>query len=34
MLTSIDRIESALNSGLLTLIDTGAEFVGTINPGT
>ena len=33
MLTSVDVIESAVNSGLLTLIDTGAEFIGTINPG-
>lgn len=32
MLTSVDLIESFVNSGLLTLIDTGAEFVGTINP--
>jgi hypothetical protein len=34
MLTSVDVIESFVNSGLLTLIDTGAEFVGTINPAT
>jgi hypothetical protein len=34
MLTSIDDIESFVNSGLLTLIDTGAEYVGTINPAT
>jgi hypothetical protein len=33
-LTSVDLIESSVNSGLLTLIDTGAEFVGTINPAT
>jgi hypothetical protein len=33
-LTSVDRIESFVNAGLLTLIDTGAEFVGTINPAT
>ena len=33
-LTSVDRIESFVNSGLLTLIDTGAEFVGTINPAS
>ncbi len=32
MLTSVDVLESFVNSGLLTLIDTGAEFVGTINP--
>ena len=32
MLTSADLIESFVNSGQLTLIDTGAEFVGTINP--
>ena len=32
MLTSADRIEAFVDSGLLTLIDTGAEFVGTINP--
>jgi hypothetical protein len=32
MLTSVDRIESSLDSGLLTLIDTGAEYIGTINP--
>jgi hypothetical protein len=34
MLTSVDLVESIVNSGLLTLIDTGAEFVGAINPGT
>lgn len=32
MLTSVDVLESFVDSGLLTLIDTGAEFVGTINP--
>jgi hypothetical protein len=34
MLTSVDLIESFVDSGLLTLIDTGAEYVGTINPAT
>jgi hypothetical protein len=34
MLTSVDLIESFLSSGLLTLIDTRADFVGTINPAT
>ncbi|HEX5505436.1 MAG TPA: hypothetical protein VFW96_22655 [Thermomicrobiales bacterium] len=32
-LTSVDAIESAANAGLLTLVDTGAVFVATINPG-
>ena len=32
MLTSVDVIESYVNSGLLTLIDTGAELIGTISP--
>jgi hypothetical protein len=32
MLTSVDVIESSVDSGLLTLIDTGAEFVGAISP--
>ena len=32
MLTSVDPIESPANSGLLTLVDTGAVFIGTINP--
>jgi hypothetical protein len=32
MLTSVDAIETAANAGLLTLVDTGAEFLGTINP--
>jgi hypothetical protein len=32
MLTSVDVIESSVDSGLLTLIDTGAEFIGTISP--
>ena len=31
-LTSVDRIESAANSGLVTLVDTGAVFVARINP--
>ena len=31
-LTSVDPIESAANSGLLTLVDTGAVFVARINP--
>lgn len=34
MLTSVDLIESFVNSGLLSLIDTGAEYVGTINLAT
>lgn len=33
MLTSVDPIESPANSGLLVLFDTGAVFLGTINPG-
>lgn len=33
MLTSVDPIESAVNSGLLVLVDTGAVLLGTINPG-
>jgi len=32
MLTSVDVIESYVDSGLLTLIDTGAEFIGAISP--
>jgi hypothetical protein len=32
-LTSVDVIESYVNSGLLTLIDTGAEYIGAISPG-
>ena len=32
-LTSVDAIESAANTGLLTLVDTGAVFVAVINPG-
>jgi hypothetical protein len=32
MLTSVDLVESYVNLGLLTLIDTGAEFIGTISP--
>ena len=31
-LTSVDPIESAANSGLVTLVDTGAVFVARINP--
>jgi len=30
-LTSVDPIESAANSGLLTLVDTGAVFIARIN---
>lgn len=33
MLTSVEPIESAANSGLFTLVDTGAVIVATINPG-
>jgi hypothetical protein len=32
MLTSADLIEAYVDSGLLTLLDTGAEFIGTISP--
>jgi hypothetical protein len=32
-LTSVEPIESAAASGLITLLDTGAVLVGTINPG-
>ena len=32
MLTSVDVIESSVDSGLLTLNDTGAEFNGAISP--
>jgi hypothetical protein len=32
MLTSAGVIESYVNSGLLTLIDTGAVLMGTISP--
>jgi hypothetical protein len=32
MLTSADVVESYVDSGLLTLIDTGAEFIGAISP--
>ena len=32
MLTSVDVVESYVDSGLLTLIDTGAEFIGAISP--
>jgi hypothetical protein len=31
-LTSVDRIKSAAHSGLLTLVDTGGEFIARINP--
>jgi hypothetical protein len=31
-LTSVEPIEAAANSGLITLFDTGAVLVGTINP--
>ena len=31
-LTSVEPIESAANAGLLTLVDTGAVLVATINP--
>jgi hypothetical protein len=31
-LTSNDRIESAANSGFLTLVDTGSVFVARIDP--
>jgi len=30
-LTSVDRIESAANSGLLTLVDTGAVIIARID---
>jgi hypothetical protein len=30
-LTSVERIESAANSGLVTLVDTGAVFIARIN---
>ena len=30
-LTSVDRIKSAAHSGLLTLVDTGGEFIARIN---
>ncbi len=33
MLTSVEPIESAVDSGLITLVDTGAVIVATINPG-
>lgn len=33
LLTSVEPIESAANSGIITLLDTGAVFVATINPG-
>ena len=31
-MTSVDRIKSAANSGLLTLVDTGGEFIARMNP--
>jgi hypothetical protein len=31
-LTSVDRIESAANAGLLTLVDTGSVFIARIDP--
>jgi hypothetical protein len=34
MLTSVETIESAVDSGYLMLIDTGAEYIGPINPAT
>jgi hypothetical protein len=34
MLTSVEPIESPANSGLITLFDTGADLIGTINPST
>ena len=33
MLTSVEPIEAAANAGLITLFDTGAVFLGIINPG-
>jgi len=32
-LTSSDGIESAANSGLVTLVDTGAVFIASLHPG-
>ena len=32
-LTSVDPIESAVNSGLVTLVDTGAVFIASLHPG-
>jgi hypothetical protein len=32
-LTSAEPIESALDDGLVVLLDPGAEFLGIINPG-
>jgi len=32
-LTSAEAIESAADDGLVVLLDTGAEFLGIINPG-
>jgi hypothetical protein len=31
-LTSVEAVETAADAGLVTLIDTGAAVVGTINP--
>jgi hypothetical protein len=31
-LTSTEIIESGVDAGLLTLIDTGAVIIGTVNP--
>jgi hypothetical protein len=31
-LTSVDQIQSAAHSGLLTLVDTGGEFIARMNP--
>ena len=33
MLTSVGPIESAANSGLVILVDTGATFIAHLNPG-
>nr|MDQ3328321.1 hypothetical protein [Chloroflexota bacterium] len=33
MLTSVEPIESAADSGLIALVDTGGVIVSTINPG-
>ncbi len=32
-LTSVGPIEAPANAGLITLFDTGATFLGIINPG-
>jgi len=31
-LTSVADIEAGVNAGALTLLDTGAVFIGTVNP--